>query len=340
MTAGAAAQRPARQLPEPARFWVRYRPRRWPAPEVCCTDLAAGGLLAAAGKGGEELPELATGRHGAPFDDLVYLPPVPAALDAARVRRMQTLVAAGTPVLFQLLPGAAPPAPAGGALVVYDPLPALLSGDAALLAPPAGAGVSAAVWPLVAGLSDAEALADGACSRLAAAGVRAVQAVALKLSPGDRRAIAEAAVGELFDAVFHQPPPDERRFARIAAAHGLAPLLPRPLPPASAAGNRRLAGLLATAGELWLRLGRSEPRGQALFRAARWADTTAYDLAALARDGHLSVVEALDPDSRALIEEAVAAGDAQRYPARVRQLVEDYAGGAGEAVRRQEACDG
>jgi hypothetical protein len=91
--------------------------------------------------------------------------------------------------------------------------------------------------------------------------------------------------------------------------------------------TRRLAGLLALAGELWLRCGRAPEAGHALLRAARWADAAGYDLGALAREGNLGVVTALDGRSRELLAEA--AGGAE--PRLVRELLAEYAGAAAGA---------
>jgi hypothetical protein len=78
----------------------------------------------------------------------------------------------------------------------------------------------------------------------------------------------------------------------MAHRHGLEPFLPRPLPrpPVLGAGNRRIGGALALAGELWLRLVRPVEQGQSFYRAARWVDKTHYDVEALAREGNLAVL--------------------------------------------------
>jgi len=363
------------QSPEPARFWVRWRPRGWPPPPHDWTDLAAGALgdparpagATTAGAGEQREPRAAPGPTAAPAggddgsatatapgglgpppslrDDVVWLPPVPAAYEPERLALAEGLARGGAPLLLQAAvtgepEGTAAPAfrlsalAAAGAVVVFDPLPALvgLGLDAALAAVVAAAvGVprAAAVWPLVAGLSDREEDAVRAAAALAAAGLVAAQPLALALTPVQRRRLAEQGGGAAFDALFHRPPPGERRFARAAAASGLAPFWPRPLarPPLRGAETRRLAGLLALAGELWLRCGRAPAAGQALFRAARWADGAGYDLGALAREGNLGVVTALDGRSRALLAEA-AAGDEPRL---VRELLAEYAGAAAGA---------
>jgi hypothetical protein len=234
----------------------------------------------------------------------------------------------------------------------------LLSGGGELVAAPPAPNGAAAVWPLIPGLGDRPDGWRRGCERLAAAGYATVQPLALGLDPADRRRLAERAPESAYHDLFHRLPPAERDFSRVAAGFGLAPFLRRPVterwpgarpdaPPAaepppgspvgSAAGsitpaaaafsNRRLAGLLALAGELWLRVGRPEAQGQALFRAARWADDTGYDLAALAREGNLGVVAALDHTSRELIGaalEAAAATDEPGDPPLVTELLGEY----------------
>jgi hypothetical protein len=192
--------------------------------------------------------------------------------------------------------------------VVYDLSAALLTGalDALGQLPPG----AAAVWPLLAGLTDGETLWQEGCGALAAARVGTVQALAPSLSPADRRRLAEGRADDVFHALFHRPPRAERDFARTAHRFGLAPFLSRPLPrpPLGGATNRRLAADLLLLAELWLAVGRPPGRGLALSRAARWVDEASYDVPSLARDGNLAVVEALDPASQALIAEWVQAG--------------------------------
>lgn len=424
--------RPTARAPEPGCLWIRYAPRGWPAPRRWWLDLAKGELVAPAveervgeGRPPSALPELA----GGPFDDVVWLPPVPAGLRGERDRLAERLATAGTPVLVQALPGERVRAAAatvvvdlteallkaaglaggagrdgqlldegsregpGGAATAHSAVAERKAGEAgagpaahgsvaagegatglieagagvppggndglatrAASPPAAGAGVrdprsigtpdeaaasgaprrgreeqlaaplvdlfagasaggelaglasAAAVWPLIAGLTDRPDLVAAGLDALAAAGAAAVQPVVPRLAPADRRRLAESAGDEAFDLLFHGGEPDERAFARAAAARGLGFLLPRPLPrpPLAGAANRRIAADLGVAGELWLRLGRTPSQAQAFFRAARWADETGYDLPALAREGNLGVVAAVDDASRALIEEAAA----------------------------------
>ncbi|HEX6202550.1 MAG TPA: hypothetical protein VF100_06065 [Thermoanaerobaculia bacterium] len=336
--------RPTARAPEPGGLWIRYAPRGWPAPGGWWLDLAKGELVAPAGEGEPPaaLPELA----GGPFDDVVWLPPVPPALRDERDRLAERLLAAGTPVLVQALAGER--VGAAGAAVVLDLTQVLLAAGgvgggggedgepadegsgggrhaeaATRVESAAAARATAAVWPLIPGLTDGPDLVAAGLDALAATGVAAVQPVTPRLAPADRRRLAEGAGDEAFDRLFHGGEPDERAFARAVAARGLAFFLPRPLPrpPLAGAANRRIAADLAVAGELWLRLGRAPSQAQAFFRAARWADETGYDLPALAREGNLGVVAAVDAASRALIEEAAASG---REPSLVAQLRAAY----------------
>ncbi|HYO14006.1 MAG TPA: hypothetical protein VE685_12495, partial [Thermoanaerobaculia bacterium] len=265
-------EKPASQLPEPGRFWIRYAPKGWEAPDRPWVHLAAGtlGEWGRAGKGKNvDLAALAE----IPLDDVLYIPPVPPRRAAARDELARARLVGGTPVLVQLMPGEETTVPAvAGAAFVIDLLAALLDRDLGVLRRlPAG---SAAVWPLLPGLTDDPALWELGCRDLAAAGVRVVQALSPTLSPADRRRLAERwgvdKEEETFDALFHREPPSERTFARVAHRHGLAPFLPRPLPrpPVHRAGNRKIGGAHALAGELWLRLGKTVEPGKALFRAA------------------------------------------------------------------------
>lgn len=348
------------QRPEPARFWIRWRPRGWPPPPHDWTDLAAGALGDPGGEAGGGLFEPGLpAPPGSAGDDVVWLPPVPAALEAARLRLAGELAEGGSPVLLQVTveaeargpSGARAPTAAGaaasipgkpvslpesevaalaaaGVTVVLDPLPVLLAAGAAaggerLVEVAAAIPGAAAAWPLLSGLTDGAEEVRRAVKALATAGLAAVQPLALRLSGPQRRRLAENRGAEEYDALFHRAPPAERPFARAAAAAGVAFLLPRPLPrrPRRGARTRRLAGLLALAGELWLRCGRPPEAGQGLLRAARWADGAGYDLAALAREGNLAVVPSLDERARGLLAEAARGEE----PALLRELLAEYA---------------
>ncbi len=298
----AASPSPAERFeeirPEPRQLWIRFRPRRWPGAAGAWLDL--GRLrLGAPGEAGAALPA----PPEAP-DDVVYLPPAAEGLEGSRRRVAGRLAAAGAPVLFQVRPGGA--APPAGAIGLWDPTEALLAGDPApLAAVPAG---GAALWPLVPGVTDGGELVAAGLGRLAAAGAAFVLPVVPDLTPEERRDLASGE--EAYRALFHGGRPSVRSFARAAHRHGLEPFFERPLPgaPPRLASNRALAGHLARIAELWLALGRPESRGQAFFRAARWIDREAVDLARLAVEGNLGVVAWLEPAARDLIEELAEAG--------------------------------
>jgi hypothetical protein len=320
----AGGLRLAMRLPEPGHCWIRYAPRSWEGPERPWLDLGSG-RIGRSGAGPLH-PGLPLGDFEPPIDDLLVLPPVPARLAAARDALARRALAGGAPVLVQLLPGdetSLAAASGDGAVLVVDLLAALLAGELERL-PALPAQAAAAVWPLLPGISDDPGLWERGCRQLAAAGLVRLQAMVPALGPGDRRRLA-AGLGEgAFEALFHRQPPAERELARAAHRHGLAPFLPRPLPrpPLLRAGNRRIAGLLALAAELWLRVGRPVGQAQALFRAARWLDSTAYDVDALSREGNLGVVTALDPLARRAVIEATGGGD----PALVAELLAEYLG--------------
>ena len=330
---------PASQLPEPGRFWIRYVPKSWEAPERPWINLAAGTLGDWSRQPKGRAAEIASLAE-TPLDDVLYLPPVPPRRAAARDELAQSRLVAGTPVLVQLLPGEETTVPAvTGAAFVFDLLQALLERDlGALRRLPAG---STAAWPLVPGLTDDPALWELGCRDLAAAGVRCVQAVALTLTPADRRLLAERWGGEeeAFDALFHREPRAERELARMAHRHGLAPFLPRPLPrsPVLGAANRRIGGALALAAEIWLRLGHPVETGQALYRDARWADRSTYDLEALTREGNLGVLP-LDPLSREIVAECAEEGESERLARLLAEyLAPDESSGADESRRTSDA---
>ncbi len=316
--AAAGERRPGlkRHLPEPAKLWLAWAPGTWPSADAPWTDLAGGRLrgLGGAVRSAAPLPEL----DATDLDDLFYLPPAAADLAADRDRWAAGLIESGTPVLLQLEPGDASRVP--DVHTVYDLAAPLLAGELAPLAR-VGAG-SAAVWPLVGGVTDAPELVDRGCEVLADAGAACVQPLAVDLAPADRRRLAELGGDGVFEALFHGAAPSERDFSRRARRLGLAAFWPRPESGRSARRrrNRRLAGDLALAGELWLRLGRSTDGGQGLLRSARGADATRRDLEALSREGNLDVLEWLDARSREAVLEIVAEGRSTLLDA----LLEEY----------------
>jgi hypothetical protein len=325
--------RVAARLPEPGHLWIRFAPRDWQGPDRPWLDLAGGRL------GRSRRPETGVAAAVvAPLDDVLYLPPVPERLAGWRDALAERALALGTPVLVQLLPGdptrlpRLPPPPPGeiGAVVVIDLLAALLPGGALQddrLLPLSLTAASAAVWPLLPGITDDPELWERSCERLAATGLACLQATVPAFGPGDRRRLAQGQPEGAFAALFHRQhrqPPAEREFARAAHRHGLAPFLSRPLPgpPRGRSENRRIAGQLALAGELWLRLGRPVEQAQSLFRAARWLDATTYDAGALSREGNLGVVTALDSLARHAVAEAAAGAE----PSLLGELMAEYLG--------------
>lgn len=311
-----------RHHPEPGRFWIAASPRSWNAGGGPWTDLVAGRLLGVQSRPPAALPEI--GR--VELDDLLYLPPVDPSLAEDRDRVAGRLLESGTPLLVQLVPGETLSAGDLPAAVetVYDLAGPLLAGDVDRLRQlPAS---STAVWPLIAAVTDGAEIRDRGCELLAAAGVRCVQPLAVEADPVTRRSLAEERGDErVFAALFHGPPPSERDFAHVAHRHGLEVFLRRPptgfLP--RRIGNRRLAAGLALAGELWLRLERPESRGQALLRAARGADAAAYDLAALVREGNLTVMDWIDELGVEVLGELVGTGRSSLLDG----LLEEYLAG-------------
>lgn len=276
-----ARRRPATLHPELGRFWIRRSFPTWPGPDTPWMDLASGTLGRSAVAG---LPDI---EEGAAEGFLTYLPPVSGALETERRRLAERLVAWGTPVLLQVGPGES--TTDDGAHRVVDLLESLLADDiAALGTVPAGA---VAAWPLIAGLTDREEQWQAGCDRLAGAGARVVQPLALMIDPRERRQLLlRGGDDAAFDRLFHGATVDERAFARVAASYGLEPFWLRP-----AAGRERVAQsqqvaeLLAFGGELSLRLGR-EVQGQELYRAARWAEEADLDMRALVEEGNTQIV--------------------------------------------------
>ncbi len=330
-------RRPSIQLPEPERLWIRYAPKSWEAGPVSAADGTDGPSLGGAAwldparmrlgsPGSGAAPELPAG----PFDDVLYVPPLDRSTPEGRQRfrrldrQIEAILGDGTPVVVQRRPG--DPPPPEGATAVVDLLGALLGGDLDALGTLAEG--TAAVWPLIAELTDGAELRAEGLDRLIAAGVRVVQPVVPDLPPEERRALAEGRDDRVFDALFHGRPPDARAFCREVARRGLGFVLPRPLPrpPLGGASQREVGGLLLLAGDLCQRLGRVG-RGQAHFRAARWTDRTRYDLRVLSREGNLSVIHWLDPASREIVEEWAETGRSGVVDGLAREYVGDGDGG-------------
>jgi len=240
-------------------------------------------------------------------DDVVYLPPVERGREEFREQVAERLATVGSPVLAQNLPGMALRSP--HAAEAIDVLHAVATGELSKLYDvPAGATV---IWPLVSGYTDDAQEWEKGLGHLAAAGAVCVQGIAADLSPADRRRVVEVAGEHGFERLFHGPVPAAREFAIAVQKSGMEPFFRRPLPlaPARLVHNRRLAGFLASIGELWLRLDRPESSGQTFYRAARWVDRDSHDLVVLAREGNLGVVSWLDDDSCQVIQEIATRGE-------------------------------
>jgi hypothetical protein len=291
----------------PFRLWAAWEPRSWPGAERVRFDLPAQ-RLAWPGRGDDETPLLPDAPEEA---ELVLLPPVPAALAAARDALAEKIERAGGRALVQRSPDE--PA-AGRGVEVLDLTPVLL-GEANLERETrrgSGARPLWAVVPLLPGTlggGELASLLDG----VAALGPEVILGVEPELGPADRRRLVEHLGEERFDAVFHGSAIREAQFAAAVAARGISPLPPLPdLPdlPARAARDRRLAGALEEAGELWLRLGRSEAIGESLLAASRHLAAEPRDVTALAREGNIGLLSWLSPTARELITDESSGGSA------------------------------
>lgn len=289
------------RVPEPANGWVRWSPASWPGTARIWWDVGARKL----GDTPNVDVVLDVG-GGLTLEDTVYLPPVSEAAEVSRRQLAADLVGRGLPVLWHDFPGGAQSPP--GVVLIVDLLAALLDRDLSCLQRvPEGA---TALWPLIAGYTDQHELWHEGLERLREARVSTVVGVTGELRPEDRRRIVEASVIDGFEALFHRQAPSERAFARAVNEFGLFPWLDRPLPVGSPPlrENRRLAGVLVSIGDLWLRMDKGEGRAQAYFRAARWIEREKMDIRALTREGNLDIVGWLDSESREVLRDWVTTG--------------------------------
>lgn len=286
--------------PEPTGLWIRWSPRRWPGPASPWCDLARATL----GLPGEEVLIAArepAARIPARARDTLYLPPGPEVMRASILNRAASM---GLPLLIQALVGEsqaiatviAPKesAPTEDHLVVWDPLAALLSGQAGwvdLL----DEGWHL-VWPLIAGLSDDPEEFSVLCRRLVERGVATLQPLLLDLAPRDKRWLWENRSNERlsYEALFHPEPISEGEFVECAEQCGLSVVVPRGVP-AHLSGRqvrcRKAAVHLALTAETLIRGGGSPSRAQAFYRASALVEETHLDLDALARDGNLAFLD-------------------------------------------------
>ncbi|MEM7588526.1 MAG: hypothetical protein AAF560_34375, partial [Acidobacteriota bacterium] len=317
--AGRAERRAGLQqhLPEPAKFWISYAPRRWRAAGGPWTDLASGRLqgLSTEPAGDPSMPAI----DAAELNGTLYVPPLVPELVSERSAWLRDVANSGTSTLLQLQPGDL--AEADADVVVYDLFRPLLAANLEALDTLAAGGN--AVWPLIPGWTDDPGLWAESCAVMAHAGVTCVQPIAVELPSSDRRCLAELGGEKQFDALFHGgEAPSERAFSQTAARHGLRPFIARPEvgDTPRQRRNRRLAADLALAGELWLRLDRSVAIGQGLLKAAREAESSAHDLKALVFEGNLSVLTWLNSEAVELIQQAAAGEDSSLVAA----LMQEY----------------
>ena len=288
--------------PEPGRWWIRHSPSAWPAAGGLWTDLARRSVGEA---GAGPLPTFDPGA----LEDVVYLPPADAASAAEAEALAERLAAASVPLVRQWTPppGGGEP-PRTGDVVVVDLLALLLENEGLDGLESLPSGHTAAVWPLIPGVTAEAELWERGLEVLAERGFTTVLPQIMELSPAQRRRLGAYAGDAAFQLLFHGGPPESRDFARAAAACGLATTPQRPGVEAAPrfAFRRRAATELIVAADLWLRLGRSEVTGQELLRAARWAEETDHDLRAAALEGNLGVVPWLDDLSREVIADLAA----------------------------------
>jgi hypothetical protein len=297
--------------PTPFRAWIRWAPRNWPGAEVPYVDLADAHIVwpgEATGAGG--LPE-----RPPPEPDVVYLPPVAEDRRAERVALARRLVEGGCALLLQDVEGGAR-TEIGGAIHWLDPLASLLSGGESAISRQSGDEDSRArgalVLPLAPGLTPSTESLSTLLERARQCCETALP-VPLDLDARDRRRLVDRLGEEAFDGAFHGRSLPEREAARAVAEAGLRALPERPplaaLPP-RATRNRDLASRLVLAGELWLRLGRSEGEGVALLASARRIETTHLDAAALVREGNQMLLDLPSATARRVVEEELSGAPA------------------------------
>ena len=289
----------------PFRLWAAWEPRSWPASAQVRLDLAAQRLVwpgrsvegAALPSGVPELAEVA------------LLPAVPSESADPRDQLAEAIERAGGLALAQRTASQRVP---GRGIDVLD-LSAVLLGESILERGAIVASGARRLWvvvPLLPGVGEGGSL-ESLIEDAAALGPEVILGVEPELVPADRRRLVERLGESSFDAVFHGRAASEPEFAAAVAALGISPLPPLPeLPdlPARRARDRRLAAALQEAGELWLRVGRSEAIGESLLAASRHLAGEPLDVTALAREGNLGLLSWLSPAARELIAEETEGG--------------------------------
>jgi hypothetical protein len=238
-------------------LWIRQAFRHWPSGGQRWVDLAQGRLRRAGGGSPPPTAIAIDAERG-----LLYVPPVEREHAATRDALVASLALRNVPMLVQLLAGETFDSAAAPEVIAIDPLEALLEHRLEVLdaVPPR----AVVLWPLIAGLTDDEALWHEGCARLRTAGASCAQPLVLELDPTERRELAGAeSESVVYSRLFHGRTASERRFAAVAASYGLDVFLRRRARVGDRGGrNAALAELLALAGELWLRLGRGEVAGR------------------------------------------------------------------------------
>lgn len=306
--------------PSPFRAWVRSAPKAWPAPPFPYLDLATGRIVWPSPEGAPE--------QGLPPEDAlppatgpVYLPPVAERLERAAARVALRLRRERLPVVRHRFAGVAPDAADDLEPTWLDPLEAWWasipadSWSAGVSSVGEGSALAGIAWPLVAGWSPTGQALDAWLAALASLRPLCVVGIAVAVEPADRRRLVEQLGEERFDALFHGRPMGEREFARAAARRGLNPLPPWPreeLGSPRVARQIELAACLREVAELGARLGASEAESAAYFAAARHLEATTLDLAALAREGNLGVVDWLPAAVRRDVEQWLERGSSER----------------------------
>lgn len=325
-------------MPLPSRFWIRHLPRRWPDSEEPRLDLYEHRIVWPPPPGsrpaaGERFPGVAA------LSDAAWIPPARRDRTREKANLILDLVAARVPVLDQFSTRDEE-TPAAGTTLVADLLACMLDDNLAMVDDlPEQAWI---VVPLLPGLSAEPACWAEPLRRASARRPLAVVGVAPELSPIDRRRLVERLGEEQFEAVHHSPGEEgarrrlERAFAGAVARAGLPAFVERPaaeLPP-RLARNRMLATLLAECGELWLRVGRSEPDGAGLLAAARHLESSAVaglDLVALSREGNLAHLGFLSPLALSVIDRAAASSSRTARPTLLAELRAEFLeGGSAE----------
>lgn len=299
--------------PSPYRGWIRWTPRSWPAPRQACFDLADRRIVWPADDEGEgtSLPDPLPSEPA-----VVYLPPAAAGRRKDAEALANRLCVEGfAPVVHGFGDGW----PDLAATVRWlDPVAAWLAREDAgewCRGWRADASTLHVALPLVPGLTPAGEQLEEWVEAIAAAAPRAVVGIAAELSPVDQRRLVDRLGESSFDDVFHGSVPAEQEVARLVAAMGLSSLAAPPEVPGlspRAGRNRELACALVEAAELGLRLGGAESECAGYFAAARHLESTSLDVAAIAREGNLALLDWLTGAAHEFVSELLTAGSSTR----------------------------